>query len=244
VTVRRTPQRAIPLQRSDESATDQPPAVGQVVRNRRGASCALIGTALLVIGTGLHPASADPNDSVAAFTEYASDHIWVLSHLTQISGLSLIVAALLLLGRQLEKNDGLGATIVGRYLAIVALAIAVILQAVDGIALKRAVDAWAKNPTETALATATTIRHIEIGLASMLELSVGLVVILFGTALCGKHIRKFKLGLLGVAAGSLLIVGGILTAYEGFSGRSMAVAMPANVLLLCWVSAIAIVWAR
>jgi hypothetical protein len=45
---------------------------------------------------------ADPNDALAAFAEYAADHFWVASHLTQLLGVTLIVAALLVLGQQLE----------------------------------------------------------------------------------------------------------------------------------------------
>ena len=35
---------------------------------------------------------ADPNDAVAAFTEYAADQLWGASHLMQLAGLTLMVA--------------------------------------------------------------------------------------------------------------------------------------------------------
>lgn len=46
---------------------------------------AIAGAVLLLIGTILHPMSADPNVPLAAFTEYAADTHWVASHLMQLS---------------------------------------------------------------------------------------------------------------------------------------------------------------
>lgn len=47
--------------------------------SRIGATCAIAGSLLLLIGTYLHPLGADPNEPVAAFTEYAADQLWVAS---------------------------------------------------------------------------------------------------------------------------------------------------------------------
>src|SRR2546430_11724227 len=74
--------------------------------SRIGATCAITGSVLLFVGTYLHPMGADPNQAVAAFTEYAADHLWVESHLTQLAGVSLMVAALLLLAQQLRMGSG------------------------------------------------------------------------------------------------------------------------------------------
>jgi len=74
--------------------------------SRIGATCAITGSVLLFVGTYLHPMGADPNQAVAAFTEYAADHLWVASHLTQLAGVSLMVAALLLLAQQLRMGSG------------------------------------------------------------------------------------------------------------------------------------------
>jgi hypothetical protein len=90
---------------------------------------------------------ADPNEVVAAFTEYAADHLWVASHLTQLAGVALMVAALLFLARQLEAANGTGWPRVAAAGAIASLAMAAAVQAVDGIALKAMVDTWAIAPT-------------------------------------------------------------------------------------------------
>ncbi len=76
--------------------------------SRIGGICAIVGSVLLFVGTYLHPAGADPNDAVAAFTEYAADHLWVASHLTQLAGVALMMVALLFLAHQLESVSGRG----------------------------------------------------------------------------------------------------------------------------------------
>src|SRR5436190_15255533 len=114
--------------------------------SRIGATCAITGSVLLFVGTYLHPMGADPNQTVAAFTEYAADRLWVASHLTQLAGVALMVAALLLLARRLESANGTGWSRLAAGGAIASLAVATALQAVDGIALKALVDSWAVAP--------------------------------------------------------------------------------------------------
>ncbi len=101
---------------------------------------------LLFVGTYLHPQGADPNQAVAAFTEYAADRLWVASHLLQLAGVALMVGALLFLAQQLEAGSGRAWARIAAGGAIASLAVAAVLQAVDGIALKAMVDAWAAAP--------------------------------------------------------------------------------------------------
>ena len=129
---------------------------------------------------------ADPNQAAAAFTEYAGDHLWVASHLTQLAGIALLVLALTLLAGQLPAA---GSAVWARMVATgapVSLAVAAALQAVDGVALKHMVDAWAAAPMarkEALFQAAFAVRQIEIGLAAMFGLAMGLTVTLTGVAL-------------------------------------------------------------
>src|SRR5262245_42530802 len=187
---------------------------------RIGAACAVVGSVLLLVGTLLHPAGADPNDAVAAFAEYAADRLWVLSHLTQLAGVALMVAALLLLARQLEAGDGAAWCRLAAGQAIASLALAAALQAVDGIALQAMVDAWAVAPAaqkETAFYAAFAVRQVEIGLASMASLSFGLTMIVYGGALLADQTYPKWLGAFAVAAGAATMVAGVVMAYTGFS---------------------------
>ena len=100
--------------------------------SKAGATCAIAGAALLLVGTYLHPMEANPNEPVAAFTEYAADDFWVFSHLMQLAGVASMVAALLFLTTVLETRRGPGIARVAAGGAIASLALAAALQAVDG----------------------------------------------------------------------------------------------------------------
>jgi len=193
---------------------------------------------LLFVGTYLHPMGADPNQAVAAFTEYAADHLWVASHLTQLAGVSLMVAALLLLAQQLRMGSGTAWAGVAAGGAIASLAVAVALQAVDGIALKLMVDAWTAAPAaqkEGVFHAAFAVRQIEIGLASMVSLSMGLTAAMYGEALLVDQTYPKWVGGLALIGGVPTMVAGVVIAYTGFSGLAMAINMPANFLLLVWM---------
>jgi len=213
-----------------------------------GATCAIAGSVLLVIGTYLHPREADPSEAVAAFTEYAADRLWITSHLTQLGGVALLVAALLCLAQQLESGRGTGWARLGAGGAIASLAVTTALQAVDGIALKAMVDAWATAPAaqkEPAFHAAFAVRQVEIGLVSVLSLLLGLTFTVYGVALLVNHTYPTWLGGLAIGGGVPTMVAGVLTAHRGFSGLAMAVTMAAGSLLLVWLFALGVfMWRR
>jgi hypothetical protein len=216
--------------------------------SRIGATCAIVGSILLLIGTYLHPLQADPNEAVAAFTEYAADHLWVASHLTQFAGVTLMVAALLLLAHQLESGRSTGWSRIAAGGAIASLAMTTALQAVDGIALKVMVDTWAMAPTsqkEVAFHAAFAVRQVEIGLASILSLLFGLTVIVYGVALLVDRTYPKWIGGLAIVGGVPTTVAGVVMAYTGFSGLAVAINMPASAILLVWMFALGVfMWHR
>ena len=213
-----------------------------------GATCAIAGSVLLVIGTYLHPREADPSEAVAAFTEYAADRLWIASHLTQLGGVTLLVAALLCLAQQLESGRGTGWARLGAGGAIASLAVTTALQAVDGIALKAMVDAWATAPAaqkEPAFHAAFAVRQVEIWLVSVLSLLLGLTVTVYGVALLVDRTYPKWLGGLAIVGGVPTMIAGVLTARGGFSGLAMATNMSAGSLLLVWMFTLGVfMWRR
>ena len=216
--------------------------------SRIGAMCAIAGSVLLLVGTYLHPLKADPNEAVAAFAEYAADHLWVASHLMQLAGVVLMVAALLFLAQQLESVSGTGWARLAAGGAIASLAVTTALQAVDGIALKVMVDAWAAAPAaqkEVTFHAAFAIRQVEIGLASVLSLLFGLTVTVYGVALLVDKAYPKWMGGLAIVGGVPTTVAGVVMAYTGFSGLAMAINMSANALLLVWMFTLGVfMWRR
>src|SRR5262249_31306417 len=216
--------------------------------NRTGALCAISGSLLLFVGTYLHPMGADPNDAVAAFTEYAADRLWVASHLTQLAGVALMVVALLLLMRQFESGNAAGWARIASGLAVASLAVAAALQAVDGIALKAMVNTWAgASPAqkEGVFHAAFAVRQIEVGLASMLSLSFGITAAVSGVAVLVDRMYPTWLGALAIMGGGPTAVAGLVIAYTRFSGLAMLVHMPANSVLVVWMLTVGgVLWRR
>ncbi len=203
-----------------------------------GAILAISGAICLFIGTLWHPLSADPNDPLAAFNEYAANAPWVASHLMQLLGVLLMVVALALLTRLLNNGGGADWAAVGQVCAGAGLAIAAALQAVDGVALKVMVDSWAvaSAADKPMLFYATFgVRQVEVGLASMLSLMLGITVAIYGVALVlDKRFPKW-LGWLAVVGGLPTAASGVIMAYTGFSELAMDINMPTSALLLVWM---------
>ncbi len=214
----------------------------------RGASIAAFGGALLLFGgTILHPLGADPNDAVAAFREYADDQWWIASHLMQLLGIALIVCALIQLSRLLASGSARGLAWISAAGSIVTLAVAAALQAVDGIALKMMVDAWAAaaEPDKTTLFYAAYgVRQIEVGLASIMSLFFGLTMCVYGVAVISDHRFVKWLGWLAIIGGIPTAIAGVVIAYTGFSALAMSINMPSNSLLLIWMIALGVLFWR
>jgi hypothetical protein len=219
-------------------------AVSARSTNRAIAACASAGTVSLIVGTYLHPVPEDPNDAVNAFTRYAADRLWVSSHLLQLAGIILMLTALILLATEHRRVRGAIYYRIGAAGAIACLAAAMALQAVDGIALKHAVDAWSAAPAvkrDAAFYAAFAIRQIEVGLASIVSILLGVTAALYGLAMfCDDAFPNWVAGLAGLA-GMATTIAGIVMAYSGFSGLQMLISMPANSLLLLWMLIIGVV---
>ncbi len=216
--------------------------------HRLGATCAVGGCLLLLVATFLHPMDADPRESIAAFTEYAADQLWVASHLAQLAGVALMVVALLILTNEMETGSGSAWPRIGAAGAIASLAVAAALQAVDGIALKAMVDAWAAasgSHKEIAFQAAIAVRQIEVGFASMFSMLMGLTATAYGIALLAGRSYPKWMGGFAMTGGVPTLVGGVVMASTGFSGMAMAINMPASFMLLAWMFTLGVLmWRR
>ena len=159
-----------------------------------------------------------------------------------------MVAALLFLAHQLESVRGTGWARLAAGGAIASLAVTTVLQAVDGVALKVMVDAWAAAPAaqkEVIFHAAFAVRQVEIGLASVLSLLFGLTVTGYGVALLVDKAYPKWMGGLAIVGGVPTMVAGVVMAYTGFSGLAMAINMSANALLLVWMCTLGVcMWRR
>lgn len=203
-----------------------------------GAIAGVLGTIGLFMGTFLHPAHADPNDPIAAFTEYAAHDHWVNVHLIQLLGVGLMVLAVIVFSKMIENGRAGILTQLGNIAAAASLALAAVLQAVDGVALKVMVDRWASSDgpqKEMLFYAALGVRQIEVGTASMFCILMGCTVILYGLAQKVDGRFSSLLVWLALIGGLGTVIAGLVMAQTGFSNATMLINMPANILLLIWM---------
>jgi Domain of unknown function (DUF4386) len=190
---------------------------------RTGSIAFLAGVIIAVVSTAIHPSTEDPFDHPLVFAEYASDDSWIAVHIGQLAGVILVFAggfvALYRLLAQSESSTASILALIGLALAIMTTSAIAVLQAVDGIALKMAVDSWVAAPPEDKAITfrvAEGIRFIEYGTNSIFRILQGLVAIMFGVAIIKSRLLNKWIGGAGVIIGATTIYAGIEVAYFAF----------------------------
>src|SRR5579862_76008 len=213
--------------------------------SRIGPIAAIAGAIVLFVGTYLHPMSADPNVPRAAFAEYAASHHWVAIHLIQLVGVILITASLVLLSREMADGPAAEWAVLGSSGAIASLSVASALQAVDGVAVKVMVDTWAATPEPASFSAAFGVRQVEVGLASIGSLMLGLTATVYGVAILIDGRLPRWIAIVAIVGGVPTAVAGLVMACTGFSNQAMLIGMPADALLILWLVALGIYgWKR
>lgn len=214
---------------------------------RIGAIAAPVGAVILIVSTLLHPMEADPGDAPAAFAEYAADPVWVWSHLGQFTGVVGLGIALIGLAATLEAGRAAAWARVGLAGISATIAVAAVLQAVDGVALKVMVDRWAAAGAERGDAlfeAAFAVRQVEIGLAALLNVLIGFTSAALGIGILSSSRYPLWLGAGGLVVAPAMLAAGAATASAGFSAVPMTIVMLATFMFLVWLVAAAILMWR
>ena len=187
---------------------------------RLSATLLLTGEALSAVLQFPHPAGGPTYE--VTFENYAASGNWAAIHLGQFIASAVLLAGLLVLFFALNVSEGMQHWVgfLGAVSAGVALALAAVLYAVDGVALKQAVDAWASAPARekaTRLASAEVIRWLEWGTNSYWNFMQGLALLLYATVIVWTARVSRLLGLLMGVSGLAFIVLGWLTGTYGFT---------------------------
>src|ERR671939_108651 len=207
---------------------------------RLSATLVVTGEVLFALVPLFH-ADGEANNHPAVFAEYASSGSWTAIHFGQFVFMAVFLAGLFVLSFALDVRSGaLGW--VGRFAAVsvvVALALYGVVQAVDGVALKHAVDAWANAPEAekaTRFASAETIRWLEWGANQYQIFMFALALILLATVIVGTARVPRAIGFLMGLAAIPMLVQSLVVGTEGFAvpllaGTLSTVALP---LMLAW----------
>ena len=110
-----------------------------------------------------------------------------------------------------------------------------VLQGLDGVALKNAVDTWvASSGTEKAdaFSNAETVRWLEWGFQSYFRILIGLSLALFGVAIILRDLVPGWLGWVAVLAGLLFVATGVDVGYNGLESGFQDLVVPISQLAL------------
>src|SRR5919197_2584641 len=190
---------------------------------RMGSVAFIVGVIIVVVSTMLHPSREDPANHPLVFMEYANSNSWVAVHIGQfVGGIMVFGGGFGVLHSLLVRSESsvtYTLSWIGFAVAIMTASAIAILQAVDGIALKMAVDSWAAAPTEEKdikFRIAEGIRWIEYGSNSIFRILQGTVAIIFGVAILKSMLLSRWIGGSGVLVDAISIMAGIEVDYVGF----------------------------
>ena len=180
------------------------------------------GVLVTIIVLFLHPEGGATE--AATFANYAASSDWFAIHLGQFIGTAAMMAGLLVLYFALDVSEGAMHWVgfFGAVSAGVAIALAGVLFAVDGVANKQAMDAWVSAPAveQTALfASAEAMRWVEMGIASYHEFLMGLALVLFAMVIVGTARVNRGIGILMGVSGLCLPRGGVVDRNERLHAR-------------------------
>jgi len=206
---------------------------------RLSATLLFVGVLFSLLVGLLHPTSGNANNHTAEFAVYANSAVWTAVHLGQFVGIAILIAGLLVLFFALNVLHGIPGWM-GRFAAVsavVALALYGVLQAVDGVALKQAVDAWASAPAAekaARFASAEAIRWLEWGTRSYYSFMFGLSLVLFATVIVWTARTARPIGYLMGLSGLTYLVQGWVLGSEGFSAANTVPTLLGYILVLAW----------
>jgi len=208
---------------------------------RMGSIAFIAGLAIAIVSTfGFHPTGTGEElmNNPFIFAVYAEDPFWIASHIGQFAGILLIFAGgFVALSRLLMKSEsGIASALAwfGLVTSIITASTFTILQAVDGIALKMAVDNWyAIPPGEEErkaiyLGVAEGLRWAEWGTQAYYRMLAGAVSLIFGVAIVKSAVLGRWIGAVGIAAG-------VVVAYVGFSSARDLVADLSTLIFYPWL---------
>jgi hypothetical protein len=178
---------------------------------RMGSVAFIAGIVVVLVSTLFHASIEDLKNHPVLFAVYAQSDPWIAAHISEFAGVLLIFAGgFVALHRLLARSES-GTTAsalawLGFAVTIVTASTFAILQAIDGIALKRVVDTWYAAPADSeeklvAFRLAEGIRWTEIGINSMFRILQGTVGVIFGLAIAASAILSRWIGAVGVFAG-------------------------------------------
>lgn len=217
---------------------------------RLSATLFVIGALVSTVEGVLQPRQANPNIHLAKFAEIAHSVDWTAIQLLEFVGVAVFLAGLLVLYFALGETSGtprwLG--VFGAIAAGVTLVLTGVHDAVFGVALKQAVDAWVSAPAaeqSIRFASAEAIAWLEWGVASYQAFMYGLALLLLGLVIVWTARVPRPIGYLMGLDGIAFLVQGWVFGTQGYPATLLVpkdLEIVLRVALIIWLLIVA--WRR
>src|SRR5215217_5473196 len=232
-------RRPAPMDQGGLMVTQAP--FGRVERDsvRLAAVLLLAGVVVTAIAGFLHPEGPDANDHQTIFALYAASQSWTAVHLGQFVGMVIITLGLVALFFALDARSGVGLWLNRFALLAAGAAIALygVLQAVDGVGLKQAVNALAsaeEGDKAVRFAGAEVVRWLEWAVRSYHSYVFGLALILFGAVIAVTGRVPRPIGYVMALSGLCYLAQGWIIGSSGFSSANQIPTLLGIGLILMW----------
>ena len=214
---------------------------------RLAATLVFIGYLLFVLALYFHNLIdgkvGNGNNHAAEFTAIAAGGTWTAVHLAQFIATAVITAGVVILSSALNSAAGMPtwaqwANRFGAGMAMVSLALAGVVYAVDGVALKQAADAWVSAPAAekaARFATAEGIRWLEWGSRSYNNITFGLALVLFAAVIVWTARIPRAIGYLMGVQGLATFALGWQTGAEGFATSTAFAYYLSGAIFFVWI---------
>ena len=206
---------------------------------RLAAILVLAGVVVSAVAGFLHAEGLDANDHQTIFAVYAASQSWTAVHLGQFIGMVIITFGLVALFFALDVRSGVGLWLnrFGLLSAGTAVALYGVLQAVDGVGLKQAVNAWAladNGDKAVRFAAAETVRWLEWAVRRYQSFVFGLALIFFGAVIAVTGRVSRPIGYLMALSGISYLAQGWIIGSRGFSPANQIPTLLGIGLILAW----------
>ena len=200
----------------------------------------MLGGQLLFIVITLFHTGGPANNHAVIFAAYAASATWKAVHLAQFAAMAIFLAGLFALHFVLDVESAAARwpSRFGAGLTVTTLALYGVLQAVDGVGNKQAVDAWVSAPAAekaARFASAEAIRWLEWGVRSYENFALALALLLFAIAVARTDWSPRPLGYLMGLSGLTYLLQGWVVGTEAFSGAETIAIEVAYALDLAWM---------
>ena len=202
------------------------------------ATLLLVGQLLYVLVTLLHT-GGEANHHSAIFAAYADSGIWTGVHVAQFACMAIMLAGLFALFSAVDVQKGMArvAARLGSASTTATLTLYGVVMAVDGVALKQAVSAWAAAPDAdkaARFAAAEAMRWLEWGARSYVNFTLALAVLCAAMVVRTARIPRPISYVMGLSAVTYLAPGWV-AGTAGFSHTQTIAIVLAETLNVAWM---------